>query len=199
MTAISQVLFPSESDDSVHAVLDDRLGRLAAGCGTAFAGSASAIRTSIIDGIGAVLAADVGDLLVPAWATHRSVRRALRTTRAQPGTSERVTIFEHELDVTHEALVELEAMAVRQRLLRVVLNVDARVAGVVLLIEGGQIVERSPGSADVEAALLVRAPNAKRSYELARHAVPGIHLDGALRSRDLTRSTTSSVAYSAAS
>ena len=189
MTAVSQILFPSVSVESVHAVLEDHLDRWAADCGTAFARTASAVRNSIVDGIGTVLGADVGDLLVPAWATHRSVRRALRTTTAQPGTSERVTIFEHDLDVTQEALVELEAMAVRQRLLRVVVNVAARVAGVVLLVEGGQIVERSPGSADVEAALLVKAPNAKRSYEVARHAVRGIHLDGALRSRDLIGST----------
>ena len=96
-----------------------------------------------------------------AWNSMREVRRARRRTLEDPGSREVVALGAHTVTSTQEPSVEATVGGATVTVLHVLVEVEVKVSGLRLVVEGGQVARTVPGEArararvSVEGAVLV--------------------------------------------
>jgi hypothetical protein len=173
---LASLLFGSPVDDPGHALgqrlaesgagqgLTDALGRL----GSTAAGTA---RDEVARAASGLLSRDLGDVLVAGWRTYDALRQAALRSRADPASSEVVSLVTHHVRLDHALDVDVYLDTVRLETVEVVLAVVLRVDGLAAVVRDGRLTDLRGGECRAHSTLTVAGVTA-----VAREArfLPGV-------------------------
>lgn len=95
----------------------------------------------------------IGNLGVSAYQKHRRIKAAMRETAKSPGMPRVVKLMEHTIESKFEPTVDIEVEGVTKTLLRLELKARITVEAVTAVVESGQVVDITPGSASADLTL----------------------------------------------
>jgi hypothetical protein len=112
---------------------------------------------------------DLVDVLVAGWRKHAALVAAARRTAMSPGSSEIVEVATHRVTATQRPYVDLLADDVRVGRIRLELQVDFTVAGLVAIVREGRLAAVRSGRCTVAVTLMVegeRVASGSARFEL---------------------------------
>jgi len=145
MTAVSDLLLGPGRQPA--AALEAALSRTGQHLGRLGAGVAPITDAALCRPLAGLLEEPVGNLAARGWRQHRLVAEACERTRANPGSTEVVELFEHEITSTQRPRLEVFVDDVRVEVIQLELRVALTVDRVGLTIAGGRIAGWSAGTA----------------------------------------------------
>lgn len=121
----------------------------------------AAVLSELMTSLQSLLDAELSDLLVEAWSSHRALISAGRRAWAR-GAETTVRLAPHTVRVQQDPELDLQVDDRHLLTLRVQLDVTYVVAGALLLVREGRLVEVRPGNPKVEAVLSVEGEEISR-------------------------------------
>jgi hypothetical protein len=117
----------------------------------------------------AVLALDLGDLVVAGWRKQGQLAAAAERTAANPGTSEVVELATHRVSSVHHPFVELLVNDVRVTTVNFELDLEFEIKALVATLRDGHLVSLHSGDCDLSATLTaegVRLAGRRQHFDL---------------------------------
>lgn len=159
---VLDLLFGAEADADAARALTDEIASSGRDqeIGHALAGLSETIREAATQeaatAAAALLKVDLIDTLVRGWRKHKDIVSAARRTLAAPGSTELVSMSEHEVTLDQRPAVRVLVNGQQVATVQLALSVVFAIKALLLGVSGGRIAAVRSGSCDITVSLAVQ-------------------------------------------